>query len=158
MQIAELQIFDSSGTNVVHDGTLSQSSTGAGNSLVPALAKDGILSTYSSTTQEQGEYESSHLLFRHVPYFIKLLTLPTFLSSYFLDPYFEVTWNSSFDFMGIKIFFRSDDANLESRWANSVITLTAGSSSYYYNIDIAESQMYAGTKMLDIPADIFKVC
>ena len=83
--------------------------------------------------------------------------MPTFLP-YFLDPYFEVTWNSSFDFMGIKIFFRSDDANLESRWANSVITLTAGSSSYYYNIDIAESQMYAGTKMLDIPADIFKVC
>ena len=80
LQIAELQIFDSSGTNVVHDGTLSQSSTGAGNSLVPALAKDGILSTYSSTTQEQGEYESPHLLFRHVPYFIKLLTLPTFLS------------------------------------------------------------------------------
>ena len=58
--------------------------------------------------------------------------------------------------MGIKIFFRIDDANLESRWANSVITLTAGSSSYYYNI--AESQMYAGIEMLDIPADIFKVC
>lgn len=62
---------------------------------------------------------------------------------------------SPFDFMGIKIFFRIDDANLESRWANSVITLTAGSSSYYYNI--AESQMYDGIEMLDIPADIFKV-